>query len=167
MRSLEKQELKELLNKCWMTHDAMWFSHCLEECGIEKTNRINRAAAKSVGMIEVKRIKKALGIGEIQSFEDLKKIAIGAYEIVKGDFMHITPSFSSDNILHWEWETKQCFAHDGIKKLGVIDQYQCGIFERIGGWFDGLGIKYSITPQVEGCMLHSNGKCFRDFRFYF
>ena len=34
---LEKNELKELLNKNWMTHDAMWFYNCLQECGIEKT----------------------------------------------------------------------------------------------------------------------------------
>ena len=45
---LETKELKELLIKCWMTHDAMWFYHCLQECGIEKTNRINRAAVKAV-----------------------------------------------------------------------------------------------------------------------
>jgi len=28
---LEKKELKELLNKNWMTHDAMWFYNCLQE----------------------------------------------------------------------------------------------------------------------------------------
>ncbi len=26
---LEMKQLKELLNKGWMTHDAMWFYNCL------------------------------------------------------------------------------------------------------------------------------------------
>jgi hypothetical protein len=51
--------------------------------------------------------------------------------------------------------------------MGVIDQYQCGIFDRAQGWFEGLGIKYSITPEVDGCMMHTSGHCFRDFRFSF
>jgi|WetSurMetagenome_2_1015567.scaffolds.fasta_scaffold106307_2 hypothetical protein len=33
---LEGRALKKLLIKCRMTHDAMWFYHCLQECGIEK-----------------------------------------------------------------------------------------------------------------------------------
>ena len=55
---LEKKELKDLLVKCWMTHDAMWFYHCLQECGIEKTNRINRAAVKAVAAVEIRRLRK-------------------------------------------------------------------------------------------------------------
>lgn len=61
LASLEKNEIKELLSKGWITHDAMWFFHALQEVGIEKTNRINRAAAESMSLIEVARLKKALG----------------------------------------------------------------------------------------------------------
>ena len=32
--------LKEHILKNWMTHDAMWFLHCLQACGIEETNRL-------------------------------------------------------------------------------------------------------------------------------
>jgi hypothetical protein len=44
---LEKKELKELLTKCWMTQDAMWFHHCMQGCGIEKMNRSNRSTCRS------------------------------------------------------------------------------------------------------------------------
>jgi hypothetical protein len=54
-----------------------------------------------------------------------------------------------------------------VKQLGVLDRYQCGIMERICGWFDGLGIKYSVSPPMAGCMMHTDGKCFRDFTFNF
>jgi len=69
---LIKNELKELLNKGWMTHDAMWFYHCLEEFGIEKTNRINLADIKSMSAIEIKRYQKALGLEKVDTFDEFK-----------------------------------------------------------------------------------------------
>jgi len=38
---------------------------------IEKTNPINRAAVRSMAQVEAKRIKKALGSGDISGFDDL------------------------------------------------------------------------------------------------
>jgi len=57
---IETKQLKELLNKGWMTHDAMWFYNSYQEVGIEATNRINRAAVKAMAAIEIKRIAQAL-----------------------------------------------------------------------------------------------------------
>jgi hypothetical protein len=165
MKELSKGELKELLNKCWMTHDGMWFYHCLQECGIEKTNKINKAAVKSLAAIESKRIKKGLSIQKVETFEELKDFIEGVFGVLKADFMDFVYSFPSRNLFHMEM--RQCFAYDGMQRMGVIDQYQCGIFERIQGWFDGLEIKYSVTPQVEGCMMRDQGQCYRDLRFYF
>ena len=34
---ISKQDLKELLSKNWLTHDAMWFALTLETVGISKT----------------------------------------------------------------------------------------------------------------------------------
>jgi hypothetical protein len=60
---------------------------------------------------------------------------------------------------------RDCFAHDGIKRIGVIDQYQCGIFERVDGWFKGLGLKFEVTPQINGCLMHQGKKCIRNYNF--
>ena len=165
MKTLKKSELKEVLIKNWMTHDALWFSNCLQECGIEKTNRINKAAARAIGMIEIKRIQKTLGINKVETFEDFKLLSDATWDIVKGKFMKFAYSYPAKNVLHIGFES--CFAHKGIKQLGAIEQYQCGIFERIYGWYDGMGIKYSVSPRVEGCMMHTDGICFREFTFGF
>jgi hypothetical protein len=165
MKSLKKNELKEILIKNWMSHDAMWFYHCLQECGIEQTNKINKAAVRAMGMIEIQRIQKAVGVDKVETFEDLKSLMEATWGIVKADFMKFSHSFPSQNVLHGEME--RCFAYEGIKQIGAIDKYQCGIFERIYGWFDGLGLKYSVSPQVDGCMMHTDGKCFRDISFTF
>ena len=74
-------------------------------------------------------------------------------------------SLPSRNILRGDFE--RCFAYEGIRRIGAIERYQDGIFERIYGWFDGIGMKYSVSPQVEGCMMHTDGRCFREIIFTF
>jgi hypothetical protein len=165
MRTLDNNELREILIKNWMTHDAMWFHHCLQECGIERTNKINKAAVRAMGMIEIKRIQKALRIDEVETFEDFRLLSDATWSIVKGEFMSFSYSYPAKNILRGSFEN--CFAYEGITQLGAIEQYQCGIFERIYGWYDGMGIRYSVSPQVEGCMMHTDGRCFREFTFDF
>jgi hypothetical protein len=165
MKTLQKNELKEILIKNWMTHDAMWFYHCLQECGIERTNNINKAAVRAMGTIEIRRIQKAVGIQNVATFEDVKSLLEAAWDIVKGDFMKSSLSLPAKNILRGDFE--KCFAYEGIRQIGAIEQYECGIFERIYGWFDGLGMKYSVSPQVKGCMMHTDGKCFREITFAF
>jgi hypothetical protein len=162
---LDKIELKELLNKGWMTHDAMWFYHCLEEFGIEKANKINLAAIKSMAVIEIKRYQKALGIGKLETFDEFKRFFDMAIEIATGKFMKFKYSLSENNLMHAELES--CFAYEGMKGRGVADRYECGIMLRIDTWLDTLGIKYEVEPKVTGCMMYTDGRCFRDYRFFF
>lgn len=166
MKLPEKDELKELLIKSWMTHDGMWFYHCLLECGIEKTNRINKAAIRAMSAIEIKRIQKVVGARKLETFDEFKRFFEAAMEIVKGEFMEFTYSMPAKNRMHTEWRGS-CFAYDGVKSLGVIDRYECGIMLRIETWIDTLGIKYEVKPKVTGCMMHTEGKCFRDYGFFF
>jgi len=107
-----KDELKELLIKGWMTHDAMWFYHCLQECGIEKTNRINKAAIKAMSAIEIKRIQKAVGVGKLDTFDEFKRFFQITMEIATGEFMKYKYSLPANNIMHGEWES--CFAYEGV-----------------------------------------------------
>jgi hypothetical protein len=166
MRTVEGNELKELLIKNWMTHDAMWLYHSVQQIGIEKANVVNKAAVRSMGAIEGKRIAKALGVERIKDFGQFREFFSAAMEIVLGDFMK-TSSFSyhEDNRVHAEWE--RCFAYEGLKRYDMIDRYKCGIFDRLEGWFDGLGILYTASPIVDGCMMYTEGRCYRDYTFEF
>ncbi len=162
LSNISKNDLRELLTKGWMTHDAMWLYHCLQECGIEKANIINTAAVTSMSVIEISRVKKALGYPKefkIETFDQLFEIMKGAMALIKADFMEFKFSRPKNNILHWEWEKESCFAYEGVSNLGIIDQYQCGIMLRIEGWLKGLGIKYEIDPKIDGCLMKSRGFC--------
>jgi hypothetical protein len=164
---LEKMELKELLIKNWITHDGMWFYHCQQEFGIEKTNALNLAAIKSLSAIEVPRISKALGLekGAIKTFENFKKTFSSIFRVVKGDFMEFEYGFTSDNCL--QWEMARCFAYEGMKRMGVIDQYQCGVIYRIQCWMAVLGLNCRFDPPAGLCLLHKTGKCSGEIRFFF
>jgi hypothetical protein len=163
--TLETKQLKELLNKGWMTHDAMWFYNSLQEVGIEKTNKINRAAVRAMAAVEMKRMKRALGVTEIKTFNQLFELFEASMYIVSGDFMRYKFYCPGLNVIHGEWLS--CFAYDGIKALGAIDRYECGIMDRIEAWWDALGLKWEVEPKVTGCMMHTEGKCYRDYRFFF
>jgi hypothetical protein len=160
-------DLKELLIKNWMTHDGLWFFHCLQEFGIEKANALNLAAIKSLAAIEVPRNAKALGLKreDIGSFEDFKRFFPPLFSTVKGNFMEFDYRFTDRESLAWEMH--RCFAHEGMKRMGVIDQYRCGVLYRIMCWMEVLGLSCSITPPVDLCLRQKTGRCSGEIRFFF
>ena len=62
IEQLANKEIAELLGKCWMTHDGMWFYHCFNELGIERANKLNKSAIRSLAPIEIARFREALGL---------------------------------------------------------------------------------------------------------
>jgi len=165
---LNKEDIIDLLNRCWMTHDGMWFYHCLREFGIAKANEMNKSAIKSLAPLEIDRIKKALGIEKrIENFQDFKNFFIDATSLFVPAFMNITMTFPEENVLHWEFTPGNCFAYKGIRRIGAIDQYECGVIYRLQCWFDSLGIKYTVKPRVGHCMMIGSGQCAGEFKFDF
>lgn len=165
LKILDFEDIKEILIKNWMSHDGMWFYHCAKECGIDKTNKINRSAVRSMAKVEIQRLKKALGIEKIESFEEFKDFLKKVFSIVKAKFMDFNFEFPDKNVLIFTMN--KCFAYNGIKRMGYIEKYNCGIFERLEGWFDELDAQYETTPQINGCMMKERNICYRKFLFQF
>lgn len=166
--ALEKREIKELLSKGWITHDAMWFAHALETVGIEHANRINLLAVKSMAQIETARLKKALGFAKetVNTFDELVALLDGAMDLLVADFMRIDFTIPEKNVIRWQMEEGNCFAFKGISRLGVIDAYECGVLLRIKTWFAALQLDFTMTPDVTRCIMHTRGDCSGEFRFH-
>jgi hypothetical protein len=164
---LNKHELKELLVKCWMTHDGSWFYNCVKEFDIETANKLNKAAIKSLSPFEVQRIKKALGDEnlKIETFDQLKEFITNGFSIVKGDFMEFEYTFPKHNVMHWDM--KKCFAFEGMKRIGVKEKYECGLLYRVGCLLDNVGVKYKLEPEINECLLHTHERCVGDMIFEF
>ena len=159
---LDKSQLKELLVKCWMTHDGAWFYNCVKELGIGTANKLNKAAIKNLSSLEVKRVKKALGIEnqKITTFEQLITFIDDAFSVLKGDFMKFNYTIPEKNRIHWEMN--KCFAFEGMKMFGVEQNYECGVIYRVCCWLDALGIKYETKPKIGQCLLYTQKKCYGD-----
>jgi hypothetical protein len=168
LNKIGKREIRDLLGKGWLTHDGMWFYHAYQELGVEKANKLNRAAIRSLAPIEIKRVKKALGISgeKIGTFEELKDFMLEALEVILPNSVFEKFRFraSSKDLLHWEWESGECFAYKSMKQIGIIDGYRCGVMYRIECWLEALGIKYSIDPKIDKCMMHEKGACLGDIK---
>ena len=172
MRSIEslgKKELIDLVSKCWMTHDGMWFYTCLQELGIEAANRLNKAAISSLAPIEISRFKKALGFGEqkIGTWAEFKEFFLGTTAMLIPDFMNVDWNFHRDKVLRWVFNEKKCFAYNGINRLGVIDKYECGPIYRVECWLKSLGIKYTVFPRTGKCVMPEKGACSGEFKITF
>ncbi|TXT64314.1 MAG: hypothetical protein BAJALOKI3v1_230045 [Promethearchaeota archaeon] len=165
IKNKNTEELKEILIKNWMSHDGFWFFHCLQLCGIEKTNIINRAAVRSMSLLEIERLKKMFEIEIISTFDDLKNVIHLIFQVVKANFMDFEYFFPKDNVIIFRMNN--CFAHDGVKRIGALEEYKCGIFLRIDCWLEGLDLEYETNPEDFGCLLRDYGKCERKYLFKF
>jgi hypothetical protein len=160
---LDKTELRDVLVRNWMTHDAMWFANSLRHFGIDKTNQLNKAATRAMAAIEATRLKKLLGVDKITTFDDLKGFTEQAFEILRGPFMQFELTFPRQNVMLWS--VRHCFAHEGMTKLGIADQYECAIYERFDAWLEVLKVAYSVQPPLNGCQMQRQGHCTREYQF--
>ena len=143
-----------------MTHDGMWFLHCLQEFGIESTNKINKSAIKSLSSIEISRLMKTLNINDpIHNYDDFKSFFSKASKLMIPSFMSISFTFPSNNTMEWNFDSGKCFAYNGIKRLGVIDKYECGVLYRIKCWFEALNIQSQFMREIGLCNMHKVGNC--------
>ncbi|MBT4269051.1 MAG: hypothetical protein HN580_07835 [Deltaproteobacteria bacterium] len=166
---MNTKELMVLLNKCWMSHDGMWFFHCCQEFGIEAANRLNQSAIASLAPLEIARFKKALGYagGDMTTFDQFRDFFTRAAELVIPDFMGGRFFFEEKSTLTMEMKPQQCFAYKGMQRIGVIDQYECGVHYRIECWIKALGIAYQTVPNTNHCRMHTEGACLKSFRLSF
>jgi hypothetical protein len=166
LEHIEKLDLKEHLIKNWMTHDGMWFFHCFSSFGIEEANRLNKSAIRSLAAIEFKRALHLFGMSRIAAFEDLKNAVDALFSVSKGDFMNFRYEFPERNLLTWEWDDDSCFAYQGMKRMGAVDRYECGVIFRVLCWLENAGVGYAVVPDFKGCLMQEKGRCSDSIRIF-
>lgn len=159
--------LRDLLCSSWMRHDAMWFYHCSKGIGMELTNKINRAAIRDMGLYEGRKLKEALGYKNktLQTFEEFEILLKQMFSIISSSFMKGTLEFLDENKIRMSWQN--CFAHAGVSRMGLIDSYECGIFDRVDAWLDTLDVNWEVNPKISQCMKYQQGYCFREYTIHF
>lgn len=149
-----------LVQRQWLTHDAMWFAHSVDRLGIETANELNRAAVQSMAAVEAGRLRKLMDVDAVRTPAELRRFFDTAVAVVIPDVIDFTMDWAPDG-RSVTFEVQRCFAFEGVSALGVADTYECGIYERVTGWLDGLGIAHRIEPDVAHCTMHHTGACRR------
>ena len=159
---LSPAEREELLVRCWMAHDARWYMAVVGEFGLEAGSRLNVVAAREAGRAEARRMMKALRLSPPATARE----ALVAQEAIGGvlvpGMVDYRATLTDERTV--EMRIDRCFAFDQVSKAGVAQVYDCGIFARLGGWWDAFGINYEMRPALafrgeDGMPLLISAKC--------
>jgi hypothetical protein len=155
---LSDEQEKELLRKCWYTHDARWFMAVAQELGLEAANRVNKRACRALGEAEMRRLAKALGIAGPTTVQELVQVIEAAFRLfTPPPLMQLEIRVVDDR--SWEGWTKRCFIYDHIRKAGIGPSYVCAAIDRIQGWHEALGVPLAEEPPPRGCPKIEGREC--------
>ena len=157
LRRLAPEEREALLLKCWMSHDARWFAAAVLAGGMELANRLNRMAAREEGKAEVRRIAGALALPPVRSADDWLLVQEALIGLLGPDLLDYRASKQTDTACRVSVD--RCFAYDQVTRAGVAEHYECGIFERVAGWLDGLGVPHELSPPLGKCLKAQGRDC--------
>lgn len=163
--TIGKKEIREFFCKDWMVHDGLWFAQSINEIGIERTNRINKNGIGMMAEIEIKRLVKLFNNGSesFDKYNEFQEFILKSIDFVRPDFMKFKFDFINPGMLQIDFE--KCWAYEGVKRLGLIEQYECAVIVRLKSWFNYLKIDYSVFPDFKNCLMNENGFC--SYRFIF
>ncbi len=162
LRRLSPGEREALLIKCWMSHDARWFVAVAQSFGLEAANRLNQVAAHEEGKAEARRIVRALGLPPVTTVDDYLLAQETLIGLLGPELLDYEVARTGADA--FEIRVGRCFAHENVTRAGVIDQYECGIFARVTGWLEALGLEYAMTPPLGKCQKATGGECVYAFR---
>lgn len=155
---LSSEERRSLLVNNWMSHDGLWLSAVAQRFGAAAANELNRQVCNAIGRVDARRLARALGISEIETMEQYLRFFNDAYSLYRPSGIDMT--IEADRNVQ-RFDVTRCFAYQGIIKAGLAPVYECGIFERLLGWLDEMGLRYSLEPPIGRCLMVLGQPCRR------
>lgn len=126
---------------------------------------MNLRVCRKLGRIEFKRLMNGVHASPPKSFEAyLEWFELGK-EVFVPEFITIEAECPGRS--PQAFNVSECFAHEGMKNLGVLAGYECGILERIEGWFDAMELSYTRTPGLSRCLKFKGEECRVTVKFIF
>jgi len=157
LHRLSPSEREALLIRCWMSHDARWFMAVAREYGMPVTNRLNQIAAHEIGKVEAQRIVHALQLPPVTTLDKYLLAQEVFISFLGPELLDYEVNKVSDSA--YQTHVQRCFAHENAVRAGIADQYECGIFARVTGWLDALGLAYETSPALGKCLKAQGQEC--------
>lgn len=144
-----------------MSHDALWLNHVAQRFGMEAANELNRQVCRAIGRVDAQRLAKALGVVRIETMGDYLSFFQAGVALYAPSAIAVRTEVEGNL---QRFHVSRCFAYEGIVKAGMAQVYECGIFERILGWLDALGLRYTHDPPIGRCLMVLGQECRRTIR---
>lgn len=139
------------LRHSWMQHDALWFHRVAERFGADEANRLNVTNLREIGHAEMLRFRRSCRIrtpvDEATAIDLLGQLA----ELVIGDLVEYDFTFEYPHVAFW---TTRCFAFEGVNRVGIAEEYECGPLPRVMGWLEALGFFVESPPEKKCHLAH-------------
>ena len=165
LKPLDRKALQDILLKNWMTHDALWYAEAAKAVGMAQASPMNLNVCRTLGRIECSRLMKAAGASSPGNMDEYRELFEFGKQVFVPEFMKFQTEYPGNDMQIFH--VFECFAHRGMEKAGLIADYECGIFERIEGWLDAMGLKYSRSPDLSRCLKFKGEECRVTVKFYF
>lgn len=162
MSRLSHEERETLLTRCWMAFDSRWFMAVAMEFGPEAASRLNKIATHEVGKIEAPGIVRALALPPIESVDDFLVAQEMFISLLGPDLIDYHVVRTGDD--SYDIRVQRCYAHENVTRAGVAEVYECGIFSRVTGWLEALGVSYEMTPSLGKCLKAQGRDCAYAFK---
>ena len=154
---LSGEEREALLIKLWMSHDARWFAASAMELGMETANRLNRTAIHEAAKREAPRLVRALRMPPVKNRDEFVAAQEAFIGFLGPDLLDYDVEAVGDD--SYDLNMNRCFAFDQVTKVGVAQQYDCGILPRVTGWLEGLELEYELSPPIGPCLMAAGKDC--------
>jgi hypothetical protein len=162
---VNQDQIRDILIKNWMTHDALWYTEVAHHFGMADASPMNLRVCRKLGHIECKRLMKQVDVSPPGNMTEFRELWELAERVFVPDFMTFTVDYPGDNIQRMH--VLDCFAYNGMHDAGLVSEYECGIFERIEGWYDAMGLAYTRSPDLSRCLKHQGKDCVVTIQFTF
>jgi hypothetical protein len=163
--TLTRKELRDLLIRNWMTHDGLWYGEVALRFGMGEASPMNRRVCRRLGQIEFRRLMALVGAAPPRNMAQYEELFEFGRQIYVPDVMEFNIEYPSES--EQVFHVLECVAHRAMEKAGQLEDYECGIFERIEGWFDAMGVKYTRTPNLDRCLKMKGEACSITVKFFF
>jgi hypothetical protein len=151
---------KDLLRRCWYSHDARWFTSVADEFGVEAANRLNRRVCRALGEVEMRRFLAAFGIARPRSVRGAVEVIDQAMRFFVPAPMTTFDTWVIDGHSYGFW-IRHCFIYDNVTRAGIASSYCCAAFDRVQGWHDALNLPLAEDPPVMPCAKTMGQECLR------
>jgi hypothetical protein len=161
LRGLSPSEREALLIRCWISHDARWYMAVARECGMRFVNRLNQIAAHEIGKVEIRRVVHALQLPSVTTVDDYlltQEVLLGLFGPDLIDY-HVIKLGDDAYQIH----VRRCFANENAVRADIAEHYECGVFARVTGWLEALGLEYEMTPSLGRCLKVEGRECVYSF----